>query len=253
MRAQHYGVPESKYMDFQTLIQQFIPLLGFLLVGFGALCCIAHCCRSEKQEEREKQFGSGRISSDDTLRKKSGSKRKVKEKKKKKSKYGSNLSPSEDDSNFGPLENQQSPLPPKPGPGAVSPPKPTTTILTTFKKVMQKGLKVKIHDGNKVTKGKIWIIETTLCWAPLNVFGRSKTKAKNELDLRKVIAVEVGMKTGNFQSVKNKKPQEELCLSLRFRESEVPTLDIQVYEFLEREALVEGFNMLLQEMKDLDV
>jgi len=134
----------------------------------------------------------------------------------------------------------------------MKPLKPNHHILTPFQEVLQKGMRLKVHDGKKIRTCEIWIENSTLYWCPqplLSCGTKKKKTTENQVDLFQVVTVESGKRTLKFQSPASLKAPEDSCLSLVCQDSNM-TVDIQLEIKPQREAFVEGMNMLLTDLHE---
>lgn len=117
---------------------------------------------------------------------------------------------------------------------------PDAALLSTFTSVMQHGINVMLHTAKGPKQIQLTMDDTTstLKWNSAKMFARKK----NELQLSRVLFIELGKQTNNFHLASAKVTADDLCFSLVTQDS---TLDIEASSKVERDALAQGFAIML--------
>lgn len=118
------------------------------------------------------------------------------------------------------------------------------TLLNTFISVLSEGLTITMHGSKGRPKQiKLWLEgDYTLKWAST----KALVKKKKKMNLHDVLFVEVGKQTTNFARATARAANEDLCFSLV---TQTTTLDLESSSKMEREAMTQGFSMILNDLK----
>lgn len=123
-----------------------------------------------------------------------------------------------------------------------------TTLVNTFRSVLAEGYLVTMHMGKGRPKNIRLSLDprdsAILRWTST----KSLTRKVHSMNLHDVLFVEVGKRTTNFTGSKSAgvRVNEDLCFSLV---TESMTLDIETSSKMEREAMAQGFSMILNDLK----
>lgn len=118
------------------------------------------------------------------------------------------------------------------------------TMGDTLRGVLKHGMVITVHTTEGSKSVTMFLVGSELQWRSAHLFSR-KTK---RLELTSVICVEWGKKTNTFRSKggASKGVPEDLCFSLV---SNAQTVDLEASTKVERDALAQGFNHIISELK----
>eukprot|EP00904_Undaria_pinnatifida_P000812 jgi/Undpi1/10731/HiC_scaffold_29.g13179.m1 len=121
-------------------------------------------------------------------------------------------------------------------------------LLGTFMEVMSEGLPIKIHrSSGRARKTTMWLKDTdTLVWFSKRTVGG---KRWHKLSLRGVTSVNAGKSSEPLTSKSAANADPRFCLTLGFPSL---VLGLEGSSELERDALVQGFTMLIEDLKAAD-
>lgn len=120
------------------------------------------------------------------------------------------------------------------------------TLCETLKTVLAQGMAITVYSEEGVKKIKMFLVGTQLRWRTVRMITRKTFK----LDLEDIQYIEWGKKTANFRTPAAQNVPDELCFSIV---SKNLTIDMKAYNKIERDAVAQGFVMLLEEMRALTV
>jgi len=103
---------------------------------------------------------------------------------------------------------------------------------------MDHGINVMLHTSKGPKQIQLTMSGTELRWNSQKLFSRKKTT----LDLKDVLFIELGKQTNNFHLSTANVTGEDLCFSLVSNSS---TFDIEASSKVERDALAQGFAIML--------
>lgn len=118
---------------------------------------------------------------------------------------------------------------------------PDNVLCETLKAVLAKGMKMTLYTVDGPKKIKMFLVGMELRWRTVKIISRKTYK----VDLRNVDYLEWGKRTAAFQSDAARVLDEELCFSLV---SPSKTVDLQASSKVERDAVAQGFVLLLEEI-----
>lgn len=112
-------------------------------------------------------------------------------------------------------------------------------LRKTFHSVLKEGMTLLLHTGDKNPKQvHLTLVGTELRWKAAKVFARNLYK----IDLRDIKYVEWGKQTSTFQKHPSMGASEDLCFSLI---TDKVTVDLEASSKVERDALVQGFSLVV--------
>jgi len=117
-------------------------------------------------------------------------------------------------------------------------------LRRTFYSVLKEGMTMVLHTADKNPKQiHLTLVNTELRWRSLKVFARNQYK----IDLRDIRSIEWGKQTSNFQRSTAFAVADETCFSLV---TEKIVVDLEASSKVERDALVQGFTIVVSGLKD---
>ena len=131
-------------------------------------------------------------------------------------------------------------------------------ILESFINVLKTGLKVRIHDLQTAKKCLLWMEDgRVIYWRPTGFLSTAKKNKKSTLSLDLVDVLTIHPGKEKFQR-DCEDVEDNFCLSMVLTEgAKTPigtnSLDIQFQNELVRDAMLEGFNMLLQDIHENEI
>jgi hypothetical protein len=118
------------------------------------------------------------------------------------------------------------------------------TLCETLKNVLAQGLSMTLYAEDGPKKVKIFLVGTELRWRQVRMITRKTFKC----DLRTVQYVEWGKKTRAFRAPFAAAVEEDFCFSIVCSNT---TVDLKAYNKVERDAVAQGFVMLLDDIRSL--
>ena len=117
-------------------------------------------------------------------------------------------------------------------------------LRKTFHSVLKEGMTMVLHTSDKNPKQiHLMLVGTELRWKAAKVFARNMYK----IDLRDIKYVEWGKRTNTFQKQASSGASEDMCFSLI---TEKVTVDLEASSKVERDALVQGFSLVVSGLRE---
>jgi hypothetical protein len=118
---------------------------------------------------------------------------------------------------------------------------PNNVLCETLKAVLAKGLNITLYTVDGPKKIKMFMVGMELRWRMIKIISRKTYK----IDLRELEYIEWGKRTAVFQSGPAHNVFDDVCFSLV---SNSKTVDLRAASKIERDALAQGFVLLLEEV-----
>lgn len=116
------------------------------------------------------------------------------------------------------------------------------SLCQTLRDVLTHGIVLTQYKQNGVKQIKMFLVVNELRWRSAKIFSQKTTKA----DLKLILCVEWGKRTNNFHRSFASRAADDRCFSLITEET---TYDFEAVSKVERDALAQGFTLLLEEMR----
>lgn len=117
-------------------------------------------------------------------------------------------------------------------------------LRKTFHSVLKEGMTMVLHTSEKNPKQiHLTLVGTELRWKAAKVFARNMYK----IDLRDIKYVEWGKQTNTFQKQVSSAASDDQCFSLV---TERVTVDLEASSKVERDALVQGFSLVVSGLRE---
>eukprot|EP00640_Fibrocapsa_japonica_P007257 CAMPEP_0113949974 /NCGR_PEP_ID=MMETSP1339-20121228/78499_1 /TAXON_ID=94617 /ORGANISM="Fibrocapsa japonica" /LENGTH=197 /DNA_ID=CAMNT_0000957629 /DNA_START=141 /DNA_END=734 /DNA_ORIENTATION=+ /assembly_acc=CAM_ASM_000762 len=129
-------------------------------------------------------------------------------------------------------------------------PESYSNLVQAFIDVLQSGgIRLRLHKGGASSRGKVFKMRLegiNLLLERDNPIKRAIRK-EHSIPISDIVGVKIGKETHVLKSRQNKQLSEDVCFSLILREGD--PVDIEMENNTERNAVAEGFIMLLNEMQ----